>query len=207
MNRNQSDAIEPVITGEVLAAPYRLSDGWRMPLEDPLSMFAEREAGVRCLDKPGASKVFEDTGFIHLDDNMVVNLGRQTIANLIGGRDFDSAPNNWVITTASFGTFDEAARFDDVSLSPQPVAGSIQGGANEILYNGVDAKKPITSVDWPQPFIIRFEINLEPDEANGFLIREMGLWTDNGNLFARKTFPGINKISDFGVSFLWRIRS
>ena len=207
MTRNTEDPIERVVTGEVLASPFYRKDGRRLPVGDPLSMFAEREAGVRCLAAPGAREVFEKTGFIHLSDNMVVNLGRQTIANLIGGRDFDSNPNNWVVSDASFGTYDEAARFDDVTLSPQPVAGSIQGGANEILYNGVDARKPITSVDWPQPFIVRFEINLEPDEANGFLIREMGLWTANGNLFSRKTFPGISKISDFGVSFLWRIRA
>lgn len=202
-----SDHIEPVITGEVIARPFTMDGGIRKPLKDPLSIFASPD-GVRkqVASTPGALNLLRQ-GCVYLADNMVVNLGRQTIANLIGGRDFESNPTNWVVSSASFGTYDEAPRFDDVSLSPQPIAGSTDGGANEILYDGVNAKKTITSVDWPQPFIVRFEINLEPDEANGFLIREMGLWTANGNLFARKTFPGISKISDFGVSFLWRIRA
>jgi hypothetical protein len=191
------------LKGEVSVRPFR-KDG--SPLSDPYSIFKNPDL-VKA--NSGGVKSQNDLGYINLSSNLVVNLGRQTIANLIGGKDWNNVTPNkdWIINKASWGTYDEAARFTDSSLSPQLEAGVTAGGENEILYDGSNAKKPLNAVDWPAPFIVRFEAILGADEAVGYLIREMGLWTDNDTLFARKTFPPINKSGDFGLSFLWRIRS
>lgn len=187
---------------------------WVRPLfigepRDPFSIFRDPEdvrsrlAGVQT--RLGAFP--EASDHIFLGSNLVVDLGRQALANLVGGRDLPD--NDWVVTKASWGTYDAVPRFTDSTLSPQPV-GMVAGGANEIVYKVVGPtsyrKKAIFSVDWPQPFITRFEVVLAADEANGTLLREMGLWTENERLFARKVFPAIDKNSSFGLSFLWRVR-
>lgn len=190
-------------SGDVLVRPMR--DGH--PIKDPFCIFKNPKQAISDMCEWDKGQTFDETGYIPLRSNMVVNLGRQTIANLIGGRDFSADPTLWVITKCSWGTYDEVPRFTDVTLSPQPDPGVFAGGSNEIAYDGVNTKKQLTSVDWPQPFIVRFEANLEENEANGYLIREMGLWTSNENLFARKAFTAIEKVSDFSLSFLWRIRT
>ena len=155
--------------------------------------------------------MFEDTGHIALGNNLVVNLARQTIANLIGGRDLSevSPVKDWVVNKVSFGTYDEAPRFTDASLSPQFVDGQFAGGENEIIIDPIEGnkKKGIHAVDWPAPYIVRFEIILLEGEANGYTIRELGLWTENETLFARKATIGISKSDTFGLSFLWRVRA
>lgn len=194
-----SDKIDP-IHGEVAVKPF---DRNGFPLKDPFSIFQ--------YPSEAKSQVEEVNGYLELKGNLVVNLGRQTIAYLIGGRDYSSVTpnNNWIVTKVSWGVGEEAPRFTDTSLSPQAVTGETSGGENEIIYdtdNGYK-KKSIASTDWPSPFLVRFEAVLGADEAVGYLIREMGLWTSNNTLFARKVFPAINKSGDFGLSFLWRIRS
>lgn len=191
--------------GEVFLRPF---DSSGKPLSDPLSIFHNRTIGSAFLKNDGARKLFEDHGIITLGDNLVVNNGRQVIANLLGGRDFNSVTpdKSWVISSISFGTYDEVPRFTDVTLSPQPSAGLYVGGENEIAYDGVNYKKPLVSVDWPQPFIVRFEAILGNSDCNGVLIRELGLWTYNESLFARKAIPALAKSDEWGSSILWRVR-
>lgn len=202
------DSIKTLADGELWVKPVN-ADG--SVISDPYSIFENpglvRDSGL--VSKLGEFPEAKD--HILLGNNLVVDLGRQSIAYLIGGKDFDNTtPNkNWIVTQSSWGTYDEVPRFTDSSLSPQAAMG-ITAGANEIAYrtdSGVPKyKKPIFSVDWPQPFIVRFEILLGTDEANGYLLREMALWTNNTTLFARKAFPAVEKTSAFGLSFLWRVR-
>lgn len=148
-----------------------------------------------------------ENGETPIGENLVVNLGRQTIANLIGARDLIiGQPNPWAVTQVSWGIFPEAPRFTDTTLSPQP-EDLTAGGANQILYNGTDALKPISRVDWPQAFVIRFECNLAVSEGNGYLLQEMGLWTNNGSLFARKAMIGVQKQPGHSLTWLWSIRT
>lgn len=185
--------------GDIVIRP-RGRDG--SPLADPFSIFQCRElAEETCMLSEG--------GMISLGDNLVVNSGRQIIANLLGGKDFSTTTSvkDWVVTKISFGTYDEAPRFTDTTLSPQPSDGIYVGGENEISYDGTNFKKVLSGVDWPAPFIVRFEAILGTEEANGLLIREAGLWTDNETLFARKAFPAISKTDSFALSLLWRVRS
>jgi len=185
--------------GDIVIRPFS-RDG--SPLADPLSIFQSRECA-------GAVCTVDSDGSIQLGDNLVVNSGRQIIANLLGGKDFSTSTSikDWIVTKISFGTYDEVPRFTDTSLSPQPLQDLYVGGENEILYNGVSHKKLLSSVDWPSPFIVRFEAILGTEEANGLLIREAGLWTDNGTLFARKCFPAVSKSDSFALSWLWRVRT
>lgn len=192
----ESDA-EVVVAGEVTVKAYG-NDG--KPLDDQTSILAneaDRKAAVPSED-----------GGINLSANMVVNLGRQVLAYLVGGKDFNTVTPNrdWVISKVSFGGHNETARFTDTTLSPQPALGKYVGGENTILYDGVEQFLPISGVDYPAPFIVRFEVNLGVDHANGRVIKEAGLWTENGTLFARKTFPPINKREGESLTFLWRIR-
>lgn len=194
------DDVTKPLQGEVSVRPFD-RDG--NPLSDPWRIFKNpREV---CTDI--TRKIFEDTGYIPLDHNLVVNSGRQIIAYLIGGKDFSSVTpvNDWIVTKVSWGVGAEVPRFTDTTLSPQPSATSI-GAANEIAYDSVNYKKDIAGVDWPQPFIVRFESILGADEGNGYLLREIGLWTANETLFARKVFPAVAKSDDVSISFLWNVR-
>lgn len=193
--------------GEVSVRPFR-TDG--KPFGDPFQIFKDADHAKNTLSLRGAEvNKIQKNGTIPLLDNLVVNLGRQTLAYIVGGKDFNPASPTqpWAVTKASFGSYDETPRFTDSTLSPQPSL-VFTGGENEIILDtGSGAtKKRITSVDWPQSFLVRFEIVLTEAEANGFLIRELGLWTENETLFARKAIPAINKQQEFGLSFLWRIR-
>lgn len=193
--------------GVVTVRPFSPGGG---ELKDPFSIFAQPGlVKEQVLGSKERRSLLDDTGEIFLESNLVVNLGRQTLAYLVGGRDYSPTTpvKDWIITKASFGTYDEAPRFTDSTISPQP-GGGFTGGENEIVVNpGTgEKKKLIETADWPQEFIVRFEILLAEAEANGFAIREMALWTDNDTLFARKVFPAVNKSQEFGLSFLWRIR-
>ena len=192
--------------GDVFIRPFDRSGSF---LSNPMKVFENpRFAEKVCLSTPDARKVFDDHGIIVLGDNLVVNSGRQIIANLLGGRNFNSSSPNkdWIVSKISFGTYDEAPRFTDTTLSPQFQNGLYAGGENEIAYDGTNYKKVLSSVDWPQPFIVRFEGILGVDEGVGFLIRELGLWSHNETLFARKAIPAISKDDQFGFSILWRVR-
>ncbi len=198
-----TDLAHPTVDGELWVKPMG-RDG--AALADPYAIFRNPDQLTRLA--PSALGGFpEAADHIYLGSNLVVDLGRQTLAYLIGGKDYSiSTPsNNWIVTKGSWGTHDEVPRFTDASLSPQAALG-FTAGANEIEYAPGLKRKPIFSVDWPQPFIVRFEIVLDASEGNGYLIREMGLWTNNSNLFARKVFPAIEKNDTFALGFLWRIR-
>ncbi len=189
---------KPPLHGEVLVrAFHRDGSPAIVPFVDNGSSFL-----------PRPSK--EEPGYIICGDNLVVDGGRQVIANLLGGRGYsDSAPIiDWIISKVSFGTGDQVARYTDVTLSPQPDVGlGLVGGENEIEITTGVYKKLISSVDWPQPFIIRMEAVLMPDEANGVLIRELGLWTSNNTLFARRVLTPVSKDSTIGLSWLWKVRT
>lgn len=202
-----TDNAHPVGDGLLSVRPLFRTKGHR----DPFSIFENPDDVRKQITQDAlATKILQDTGHIPLGHNLVVNLARQTIANLVGGRDLSTTQpkKDWVVTKASFGTYDEAPRFTDSSLSPQYLEDQFVGGENEIVIDPLagNKKKAIHATDWPSPYIVRFEIILLEGEANGFLIRELGLWTHNDTLFARKAIVGISKSQDFGLSFLHRVR-
>ena len=201
------DRSKPAADGEVFIKPFR-SD--RVPIANPFSCFHDPQMAEEAARGISAEC---PNGYIPLGSNLIVDNFRTVAANLLGGKDFPT--NKWVVSYFSIGTFDTAPAFTDQTLSPQPNPGlGLAGGENEIQFSSGVYKKMLTSVDWPEPNIVRFELTIEPGEANGYLIREAGLWTagagttpwSGGVLVARKAIPAITKTSDYGYSLLWRIR-
>jgi len=66
--------------------------------------------------------------------------------------------------------------------------------------------KPIDGATWPSPFVTLVTFTLGATEANGNLITEMGLFTGNETLVARRVHIGINKTEDFAPTLGWRLR-
>lgn len=202
----------PLPSGNVTVQPFITRHGVRIPVSerDAFRIFDnEVEARERIMDNPNDRQLFELHREINLQANLVVNSGRQVMANAMTGRDFDSGASvqPWTINKVSWGTFNAVPRFTDTTLSPQPDE-TFDGGENEIIINPNQGnyKKIVENIDYPQDFVVRFECVLEENEANGNTLREMGLWTQNETLYARKSILPINKAESFGLSFLWRVR-
>jgi len=142
----------------------------------------------------------ENPGF--LGPNLVVDGGRRALANLLAG-----VVGNQ-IAAVSFGKGDTPPKYDDTTLSPQPLTidGSNQGGGNTLLLAGDATSKAITDISLPSPYIVQVRFELGYDDANGEVVREIGLWTESGVLFARKSIPGIIKSSENQLEMVWSLR-
>jgi hypothetical protein len=113
------------------------------------------------------------------DKNLIVNQGRNHIAQLLGGGATDP------IDTIGFG-----------EGSATPAAGDTG------LTN--DYTKPIGAVSYPSTGQLQIDWSLETSEGNGMAITEFGLfWATY--LFARKTRAAINKDSDIRLEGTWTI--
>lgn len=114
-------------------------------------------------------------------NNLVVDLGRASLMALLGAGGTDR-----VITKIQFGT----------SGTPQTVA-------DEAITSPFT--KAIESVDYPEPNSVLFNFELETSEDNGVTIREFGLCSDDGTLFARITREGVDKTSALRFEGTWKI--
>lgn len=116
------------------------------------------------------------------DSNLVVNVGRDNLAFLLGG---DAA----------------GKKISDFA------AGS--NGADPLVTDTgiVDAfTKLITSVTYPATGQVSFNWSIEASEANGLDIREFGLLLETtGDLFARKTRSVIAKDNTFRLEGVWTL--
>lgn len=129
---------------------------------------------------------------VSLGQNLFLDQGRQMLAFAFG---FRSPISNYTVANFAVGTGLTATRVTDVSLEA-PITLS-----NALLY------KPIDSVDFLSPFIVRVAFTLGTTDANGYLISEMGLLSGGLALIARRIRAvGINKTSDFSPTLTWRIR-
>ena len=125
--------------------------------------------------------------------NLFVDQGRQLLAYAFG---FRSPVEEYVCRKFAVGTGSTAAAVSDVALEA-PITLASTGG---ITAN-------IDSVDFLSAFVIRVSFTLALGDANGFTITEMGLYSGNNTLLARKirNVP-VNKTSDFSPTLTWRIR-
>jgi hypothetical protein len=127
-----------------------------------------------------------------LGKNLYLDNARQASAYAFG---FRSPIDDFVCRKVGFGTGTIAPKITDVSLE-----------APILLSNG-EYTKTISGVDFPAPFVARIEFTLGAGDANGFLITEMGLFTQSDTLLCRRTNSvGINKSSDFAPTMTWRLR-
>lgn len=124
--------------------------------------------------------------------NTFVDNGRQVLAYLFGGR---TPLLDYTCQYFSVGTGTTASSVKDVALEA-PIT----------LSNG-STQKAIDSVSFTGAYIIRVSFRLGVLDANGYIISEMGLFSGNGSLLARKIRPtSINKTSNFSPVISWRIR-
>lgn len=129
-----------------------------------------------------------------LGSNLFVDQGRQLLAYAFG---FRAPIENYTCQRFGVGTGLTAAAVTDVALEA-PVALASASGATTA---------PITSVDYLTAFVMRVGFTVAVGDANGYLLTEMGLFSGNNTLLARKTRSvGINKTSDFSPALTWRIR-
>ena len=132
-------------------------------------------------------------GEIVLGSNLFVDQGRQMLSYLFGGK---NPTSDYVCAKFGVGTGTTAPKVTDVGLE-SPIS-FVEG--QEVYLKEIDG------VDWPRPFVSRVEFSIGAGEANGYLIKEMGLFSGNETLIARKTYVGINKSDDFSPVWSWSIR-
>ncbi len=134
---------------------------------------------------------------IPLGPNMFVDGGRQLLAYLFGGR---SPSTSFSCSRFGIGTGSSAAT---------PSYTALESPVN--FYNG-GAVKPVTSITYPEPYVVAVTMTLASGEANGVLITELGLFAHDSDtstdvLLARKLLPvGFQKNSGETKTLTWNLR-
>lgn len=128
-----------------------------------------------------------------LGRNLYLDQGRQLLAYAFG---FRTPIENYVCRRYGVGTGRTAAKVSDVTLEA-PITLASTGGVTA----------PIDSVDYLSAFVLRVNFTLALGDANGYAISEMGLFSGNDTLMARKIRNVVvNKTSDFSPTLTWRLR-
>jgi hypothetical protein len=125
-------------------------------------------------------------------NNLFLDQGRQVTCYALG---FRAPIFNFTIQYFGVGTGLTPARVTDVALE------------SPITLNNAQTTKAIDTVDFLSPFVLRASFTLASDDANGYLISEMGLFSGGQALMARAIRAvSINKTSDISPTLTWRIR-
>lgn len=124
--------------------------------------------------------------------NLFLDQGRQIIAYCLG---FRSPISNYTIQNFGVGTGLTPAKVTDVALQAP------------VTLNNSSTTKAIDAIDFISPFVMRVAFTLALDDANGYLLSEMGLFSGGGAIIARKVRAvSINKTSDYSPTLTWRLR-
>jgi hypothetical protein len=114
--------------------------------------------------------------------NLIVDSAKGVMARLVGG-DFDG----YAITDIACGDSDAAADVTDTDITNAFV-------------------KQVIGISFPEPDQVQFDWHLASEEYNGKTIKELGLLTENGTLFARIVLDApIPKTSQFSMDVQWVI--
>lgn len=98
----------------------------------------------------------------------------------------------------SGGTYDVEGR---KPKRPDPLRNDLYNPIT--TYNKSIHVTPSTPSD-PQDYLL-VDFVLSPDEANGQMISEVGLFKKSGDMFNIKTFRAVPKVDSFSLQFWWRI--
>jgi hypothetical protein len=129
---------------------------------------------------------------VPLGGNLFVDQGRQLVAYAFG---FRSPIENFVCRKFGVGTGTTAAKVTDVALEAP------------ITLSSGDTTQNVDAIDFLSPFVVRVAFTLGLSDANGYIISEMGLFSGNNSLIARKIRSvSINKTSDYAPTLTWRVR-
>lgn len=121
-------------------------------------------------------ELIEDTR----QDNLIVNVGKQSIAALVG-----AATANKRVAKIGYGTAATPTAGAQTSIE-NPFVKALDG----VSYSG-------TSVS--------FEFSLDNPEDNGVTIRELALFSVDDTMFSRITRNPIDKTSDIRIEGTWTI--
>jgi len=129
------------------------------------------------------------------DNNLIVNDARDQMAHLIAG---DTADRS--IKQIGFGLSSTEPTVDDTSLT-NPFLKDVDGFEYPTVYKDSEGNEhPIFGGQ------VQFNWSLALSEGNGKAIKEFGLFTKNGKLFARRVrVSPINKESDISLEGSWTI--
>lgn len=123
--------------------------------------------------------------------NLFVDQGRQLLVYAFA---FRAPIENYVCRKYGIGSGQRPAKTTDIALqAPIDLGGSTYTAA-------------IDSIDFLSAFTMRVSFTI-PLAINGVMIYEMGLFSGNDALIARRVRTvGINKTSDFSPTLVWRLR-
>lgn len=116
-----------------------------------------------------------------VDKNLVVNIGKTSLAHLLAG-----AGSGKQITKISFGT-----NGADAALTDTAITGAFT--------------KALGAITYPEFNSVSFAWTLGLSENNGMAITEFGLMSNDLTLFARKARSVINKTSAIQFDGVWKI--
>ena len=116
----------------------------------------------------------------YTDNNMIVNVGKQSLAALLGSADADKK-----VSQIGFGTSGAITAGTNTSIE-NPFVKALDG----VTYSGTS---------------VTFEYALETNENNGVTIREFALFSDDDTMFSRIVRNPINKTADIRLSGTWKI--
>lgn len=118
----------------------------------------------------------------YADNNLIVNAAKVSLANLLSG---DGGSK--IVTKIGFGTSGTAPASSDTALTNPYI-------------------KAVVGHSYPAIGQVEFSWNLLTSEANGLQIKEFGLISDDGTLFARKVrTEAIPKADDISIEGQWLI--
>ena len=138
------------------------------------------------------------------DPNLIVDLGRKVLTHLLA-----EADSNFKVSSIGLGTKGHDLINNDILVPIAPTVSDI----GLIDVDTIFTKDISTSFAYqgtnPVDNAVQFQIVLEKTEANGATgttaYTEAGLFTSNGSLFARETFPAIVKNANRRITFQWII--
>ena len=121
--------------------------------------------------------------------NLIVNNGLTVFGQLLA--QVAVIPTNNKITSIKFGTDSTAA-----AAAQTNIIGSLIIQKNISTY---------TEDVGGTPGVVAFELTLDTTEGNGSTINEIGLFTANSTMVARRVTPAIPKTNLISVSVEWRL--
>lgn len=116
------------------------------------------------------------------EDNLIVNVARNSLARLIAG---DGATK--IVTQIGVGENGAGPSPDDTALT-NPFTKALSGRT------------------YPAAGAVQFTYVILEGEANGKIIREFGLISHDGTLFARKVRTALTKENDLALEGAWTIQ-
>lgn len=117
--------------------------------------------------------------------NFLVNNGLLAISSIMTGT--TATQTNYNPATIRLGTDNTAATATDSALGAQQYSKAIETRAVENLTTTV------------------LTVNLSTAEGNGTTYEEVGLFSNNDNMIARKVIPAMSKDSNFSLVVSWEI--